>query len=97
MSEYITTGPDDPTPLFEDVSERQRGFTEATVGMIEIWDAYKAEYKEDPAAVFAMMDAFLLGCMVRMTGASINECATVMNLSRDASSVLTDKGSPKEQ
>lgn len=88
MSDYIITGPNDPTPHFEVAPERQQGFTEATIGMIEIWDAYKTEYKDDPTKVFAAMDAFLLGCMARMTGASINECATVMHISREASEAL---------
>lgn len=83
MSEYDTGGRYDSAPRFEDASERQQGFTEATIGILQLWGAYKEIYK-DPAKVYEAMDIFLLASAARMTGSSVEDCNTILRVAHEA-------------
>lgn len=88
-SDYANNGYDSPAPFYSDVSERQQGFTESTLQIIELWNHYKELYNGDMEKVGEAFDIFLLACAARLSGSSAKDCADIIAISYEASDILT--------
>lgn len=73
---------------WDSATDWERGFTESTIGMIEIWESYRAEYGGNAAKMAEAMDIFFLGCQARMMGYSLDEVRTAMTIGQEASEIL---------